>query len=243
MKWFKIVAIICVSLQLCNANLDWWSKDQLSKMNRRRMLQLQSQMITDLERRIHEINPIRFMYEESPHYEIGYVLAEIMERYRKMVDTVNRVNNVPDAIFHTLRILQQQQNYYQEGYNLVCMLHEIPRKYGHIKEFQSLAMAQITGNDTQLFETLDQQKSRSDSMAEHSMRLKNMKRGRIKQMKKSQAVDDLLKMVYGKDTNVDEASAEKLRKYPVKDTSSPRSVTPADRIFEYGWELNYEWWL
>ncbi|XP_063836162.1 uncharacterized protein LOC135085305 [Ostrinia nubilalis] len=86
-----------------------------------------------------ELNEMRFMYEESPHYEEGYVMSELVDRYKKMVYHVKHpMEHQSDNVFETLRHLELVEHLGQEIYHLSHMIHEIPRKYRQIPEFANL---------------------------------------------------------------------------------------------------------
>ncbi|XP_050360339.1 uncharacterized protein LOC126780115 [Nymphalis io] len=86
--------------------------------------------------KINEIIDIRAKYEVSPHFELGYVVSEILERYRKMVLLVIKpIDYISDVVLETLKHTELIQSLFLEIYHLVQMLHEIMRKYKTFKEF------------------------------------------------------------------------------------------------------------
>ena len=53
-----------------------WNAEESHK----RVAQLMRSYYEEATSRITYLNPIRFMYEESPYYEMGYIMGEIIER-------------------------------------------------------------------------------------------------------------------------------------------------------------------
>ncbi|XP_026748109.1 uncharacterized protein LOC113509043 isoform X2 [Trichoplusia ni] len=101
-----------------------------------RLLEIMAIYTEEARQRTKEMNEMRFMYEESPQYEQGYVMSEIIERFRKVVEHTKRpIEFHSDNFFNTLKRTELIQVLYFEIYHLVRMMHEIPVKYDAEEEF------------------------------------------------------------------------------------------------------------
>ncbi|XP_060806804.1 uncharacterized protein LOC132903195 [Amyelois transitella] len=85
------------------------------------------------------LNQVRFYYEKSPHYEMGYLMGEIIERYRKMVNHARRRHTWRSTHVHWLvKRIQTIQHLYFEIVHLCGMMHEIQLKYRSVMEFADM---------------------------------------------------------------------------------------------------------
>ncbi|XP_022833498.1 uncharacterized protein LOC111361353 isoform X1 [Spodoptera litura] len=208
-----------------------------------RILQLMRSYYEENHARVAALNPMRFMYEESPYYEQGYVVSELLERYRKLVETSQRVFTYnSDTFYHTLKRVEWAQRLYFEIYHLVRMMHETPKKWQIEPEFfiteqirpkgmesAALSKVQIKGEentDGPSQEDLERLKSFQnvlDVMAKKREKNKKMKRKIYKQIRET-----FLTNVTGK-MNYSDIYKHMQKKYNVQ--------WPID----YGWEIDYEW--
>ncbi|KAL4708893.1 hypothetical protein ACJJTC_001692 [Scirpophaga incertulas] len=131
MKTIFLVAC-CVRLSFCSSKrfTNKYRLDHAARLIPDRMLRLMEEYQEDAWRRMQELNELRFTYEETPQYELGYITGEIFERYRKMVETVKRPMQMKSySLFDHIKRTELNQNLYFEVYHLVNMAHEILRKY------------------------------------------------------------------------------------------------------------------
>ncbi|KAJ8704976.1 hypothetical protein PYW08_012296 [Mythimna loreyi] len=106
-----------------------------------RVLELMRSYYEEANSRLSQLNDMRFMYEESPYYEMGYIIGEIIERYRKVVEMAQRpVRFKFYAVPDTVRTVEHMQKLYFELYHLVRMMHETPRKWRNETEFRNIEM-------------------------------------------------------------------------------------------------------
>ncbi|XP_053616932.1 uncharacterized protein LOC128679020 isoform X2 [Plodia interpunctella] len=101
---------------------------------------------------------IRFFYEKTPYYEMGYVMGEIIERYRKMVTHVRRRHNWKSTHVHyMIRKVQTIQHLYFEIFHLCGMMHEIDLKYSNIKQFANIHAELSMKDMAKLQQEIDQE--------------------------------------------------------------------------------------
>ncbi|CAG4969713.1 unnamed protein product [Colias eurytheme] len=158
------------------------------------------------------MTPMRANYEKSAHFEMGYLMSEILERYRKMVHSLKGPADPKarhNSLFITIKRLEFVQKLFLEIYHLVNMMHEINRKYKNLL----LQESAIMGGETDLTEV-----NRALEQIEYNRKLQAKKRK--KQMQKMQR-----QKKYG---------------YIEINFPSPKGNNkwwPLD----YGWEIDYYW--
>ncbi|XP_059055023.1 uncharacterized protein LOC131849053 [Achroia grisella] len=140
---YELFLIFIGILQLSYQNQDFYhkryDKDDNARQVPHRILQIMTSYHEEATQRIHNLNHMRFMYEESPHYEMGYIMGEIVERYRRMVETAKAPMEFRShGVFATIKRTELVEKLYFETYHLIEMMNEIPRKYQSKTEFVQL---------------------------------------------------------------------------------------------------------
>ncbi|XP_046975981.1 uncharacterized protein LOC124542092 [Vanessa cardui] len=162
--------------------------------------------------KIDEILPIRAKYELSPHFETGYVVSEILERYRKMVIHVLKpMEYISDVLFETLVHTELVQKLFLEIYHLVNMVHEIAAKYkaSYVKK------------------SSDKHQYDRSVVVEHNFRVQENARLRERDRKKRLKQLNKERKLYLKGLSL----------FGPRTTKKPSKWWPID----YGWEIDYYW--
>ncbi|XP_049884368.1 uncharacterized protein LOC126379595 [Pectinophora gossypiella] len=183
--------VIILRTCLGNPEYDPW----LSSRNARKRVLIMARAITEESRhRVNRMKPFRFMYEESPYYEAGYVFGEIMERYRKMVEIIKKVRNIEDIFFHTLYHLDTAQSMYFEIFHLVGMMHEIPRKWADDPQFADLRFYHDTGTKPEdTGETPEEQWDRWKNLLDIYKERKRQRKQEMKMWRKHRQLEEIYK--------------------------------------------------
>ncbi|CAH0730921.1 unnamed protein product, partial [Brenthis ino] len=163
--------------------------------------------------KVNSVLKIRAKYEVSPHFEVGYIVSEILERYRKMVGLIQHLYEFPsDVVFDVIKTTELVQKLFLEIYHLVNTVNEIPRKYSHMEEFHvqnpSVSRDELK-NSQKNFERLQRERQRQ-------------RKKKQKEMKKQREL-----FLKGQGNRV-----------PQKPKKPPNKWWPID----YGWEIDYQWW-
>ncbi|XP_041983595.1 uncharacterized protein LOC121736461 isoform X1 [Aricia agestis] len=131
----KIVVCIIFTCGFVSCYLDF-KEQHNSDVGMQRMVRLMMDYAHKAKVAIDEVNPLRAEHEVSPHFELGYVMSELLDKYRKMVETARHpLDFNSDTVIDTLRATELVQRLFFEIYHLVNIIHEIPKKYGRMPEF------------------------------------------------------------------------------------------------------------
>ncbi|KAG6463140.1 hypothetical protein O3G_MSEX013692 [Manduca sexta] len=184
----------------------------MSEVVPNRLLEIMMTYYIDADKRTIEMNRMRFMFEESPYYEQGYVMGEIIERYKKMVEHVKRpMESKADSVFATLKRTELIQKLYFEIFHLVNMAHEIPKKYSYMEEFREM----LTQVDL-------------DELLRHEQWIKDNERQRKLNMKFEKKRMQQMRELFLK---------AKIKSYSPVQQKKYNKWWPID----YGWEIDYYW--
>ncbi|CAF4942538.1 unnamed protein product [Pieris macdunnoughi] len=169
--------------------------------------------------RIGEMNTIRAYYDVTALFEMGYVVSELLERYRKMVLQIKgpyeERENSPGVAFATKRCEYVQKLFF-EIFQLCNMVHEIEKKWSEslIRERK-----RITGEDGEGIDGEERRKRIEAAIANsRAARLKEIKKRR--KWRKQKDKFGLIANVQGN-----------------KDRRPKNKWWPLD----YGWEIDYYW--
>uniref|UniRef100_A0A2A4JME4 Uncharacterized protein n=1 Tax=Heliothis virescens TaxID=7102 RepID=A0A2A4JME4_HELVI len=181
-----------------------------------RLLELMRSYYEEANVRIAAMNEQRFMYEESPFYEQGYLMHEIIERFRKLVEHAKfPTKHNHTTVMDTLDRCEKAQKLYFEIYHLVRMMHETPLKWRYLPEFRD------TGRKP----------NASDGLAElyaAQLQIQRMHERRERERRKRKKKYALLRNLYLKGLSQDYSGKKKQR---------PNRHWPLD----YGWEVDFNW--
>ncbi|XP_069364619.1 uncharacterized protein [Maniola hyperantus] len=111
---------------------------------------------------------------------MGYVMSEILERYRQMVGLAQREEKFKmDSLFETIKHTELIQKLFFEIFHLVNMFHEISKKYSH-----------APSEEDQIKKILERQKE-IDSIRkiEKKKRMKQLKKDREMFKKQGKVMD------------------------------------------------------
>ncbi|KAJ8706499.1 hypothetical protein PYW07_012577 [Mythimna separata] len=139
LHWLAFLLCVYLTQEAQEYNMWRYHIEENYKHTARRLLELMRSYYEEANARLTQLNEMRFMYEESPYYEMGYITGEIIERYRKVLEMAQRPVRfkfylVPD----TLKTVEYVQKLYFELYHLVRMMHETPRKWANDTEFSNI---------------------------------------------------------------------------------------------------------
>ncbi|CAG9577653.1 unnamed protein product [Danaus chrysippus] len=116
------------------------------------MVDLMWNYIQRTKERIDAATYIRIRYEETPHFELGYVVGEVLERYKKMVWNIKRpMIFKSDAVFDIMKRLEMVQNIFLDILHLTYMINEISKKYAYLSQ----STGPGAGNYTEDFEDME----------------------------------------------------------------------------------------
>ncbi|KAJ0184008.1 hypothetical protein K1T71_000431 [Dendrolimus kikuchii] len=179
----------------------------------KQILALMKNYVDDAQKRTNLLRKERLMFEESPQYEIGYLMSEVIERYRRAVEhTKMNVQYKSTYPFDALRKLQHVEIAYYEGYHLVQMMHEIVRKYWYEDEFDQSRPSKPRGKrETQVGLP-------APNIKEMLENIKKREKQRKKEMKK----------FYKKNRGQN-------------NTVTRKKIYNKYWPIDYGWELQYDW--
>ncbi|CAH4033192.1 unnamed protein product [Pieris brassicae] len=168
--------------------------------------------------RIGEMNTIRAYYEVNALFEMGYVVSELLERYRKMVAQIKgpyeEHENSPGVAFATKRCEYVQKLFF-EIFHLCNIVHEIEKKWA---ESLNREKRRITGEDDGMDGDEKRRIIEAAIASSRAARLREMKKRRKwrKQKDKFGLIANLIKK---------------------KDRRPQNKWWPLD----YGWEIDYYW--
>ncbi|CAH0698305.1 unnamed protein product [Spodoptera exigua] len=195
--------------------------------------------------RIAALNPLRFMYEESPYYEQGYVISEILERYRKMVETVQRpFKYKSDSFFVILKRVELTQKLYFEIYHLARMMHETPRKWKSVPEFRETEQLPMSKNKKGGSATLLSDDEAQGPSAEDLAKINEFKEA-IGAAEKKRQLEKKRKRKLNK--KIRELILQKAEKYPNMKFNYSEWFKHLERKYnekwpiDYGWEIEDDW--
>ncbi|CAK1553235.1 unnamed protein product [Leptosia nina] len=171
--------------------------------------------------RVAEINPIRSYYETSAQFEMGYVMSEILERYRKLVENLkgpHEKSQRSDQLNYVIKRCEYVQKLYFEIFHLCNMFHEIEKKWELQLKLEAKGPEDALEEGEDL--DMDERLRRIELSIEKAKRARERERKRrLKERKNLEKMGNI---------------AERFGK---KDYRPVNKWWPLD----YGWEIDYYW--
>ncbi|XP_035457396.1 uncharacterized protein LOC118281059 [Spodoptera frugiperda] len=247
LKLLQFIVLLLYYARTVQAAQDYWLEKYHDAKNAdeapTRILQLMRSYYEENHARITALNPMRFMYEESPYYEQGYVISELLERYRKLVEMSQRVFTFnSDTFFDSIKRVEWAQRLYFEIYHLVRMMHEVPKKWRHHPEFSITEQIRPEGMDTASISGVPikgEEKEGGPSAKEKAFldgmknTLDNMAKKREKNRKKKRKIYKQIREAFLANLT-DKMDYSQIYKHMEKKYNTQWPI-------DYGWEIDYEW--
>nr|XP_049695894.1 uncharacterized protein LOC126054364 [Helicoverpa armigera] len=220
MNWCNILInlILCLSYthaeqEIRKEKFDTWSNAGKAPT---RLVELMRSYYEEANQRIAGMNNMRFMYEESPFYEQGYVMHEIIDRYRRLVEHAKTpVKYKSYSVIDTFKRVEFVQKLYFELYHLVRIMHEVPLKWLYTEEFMDKGAKKDAADG-------------GDELENAELNMKRMEEMRAKARKKRKKMYAYEREMYLKGLS---------KSYTWKKKRAYNKIWPVD----YGWEIDHSW--